>query len=86
LSLRGTPDVGWADTSDHVRNLLDSIRSRRPTICHPEAAHRAQTICQAMNLSLRLGRKLRWDPVRERFDCKEANRMMKREPRAPWCI
>jgi predicted dehydrogenase len=86
LSLRGAPDVSWADTSDHVRNLLDSIRSRRPTICHPEAAHRAQTICQAMNISLRLGRKLRWDPVQERFDCKEANRMMKREPRAPWCI
>jgi len=86
LSLRGTLGVSWADTSDHVRNLLDSIRSRRPTICHPEAAHRAQTICQAMNISLRLGRKLRWDPVKEQFDCKEANRMTKREPRPPWCI
>jgi hypothetical protein len=86
LSLRGTAGVGWADAGDHVRNLLNSIRSRRPTICHPEAAHRAQTICQAMNISLRLGRKLRWDPVKELFDCDEANRMMRREPRAPWCI
>ena len=86
LGLRGTAGVGWADAGDHVRNLLDSIRSRRPTICHPEAAHRAQTICQAMNICLRLGRKLRWDPVKERFDCEEANRMLQREPRAPWCI
>jgi len=86
LGLRGSAGVGWADAGDHVRNLLDSIRSRRPTICHPESAHRAQTICQAMNICLRLGRKLKWDPVAERFDCDEANRMLKREPRAPWCI
>ena len=86
LDLQGTMKAGWADAGDHVRNLLNSIRSRRPTICHPEAAHRAQTICQAMNISLRLGRKLRWDPVNERFDCEEANRMLRREPRAPWCI
>lgn len=86
LDLRGTAGVSWANAGDHVRNLLDSIRSRRPTICHPEAAHRAQTICQAMNIGLRLGRKLRWDPVAERFDCEEANRMMRREPRAPWYI
>ncbi len=86
LDLQGSAGVSWANAGDHVRNLLDSIRSRRPTICHPEAAHRAQTICQAMNIGLRLGRKLRWDPVQERFDCEEANRMMCREPRAPWCI
>ena len=86
LDLRGAAGVSWANAGDHVRNLLDSIRSRRPTICHPEAAHRAQTICQAINIGLRLGRKLRWDPVQERFDCEEANRMLRREPRAPWCF
>jgi len=86
LDLRGAAGVSWANAGDHVRNLIDSIRSRRPTICHPEAAHRAQTICQPLHIGLRLGRKLRWDPVLERFDCEEANRMMRREARAPWCI
>lgn len=86
LSLRGAGGADWVNAGDHVRNLLNSIRGRRPTICHPEAAHRAQTICQAMNICLRLGRKLRWDPVQERFDCEEANRMLQREPRAPWYI
>jgi len=85
LNLRATAGVNWIDAGDHVRNLLVSVRSRRPTICHPEAAHRAQTICQAMNIGLRLGRRLRWDPVKERFDSEEANRMLRREPRAPWC-
>jgi predicted dehydrogenase len=86
LGLRGAAGANWVNAGDHVRNLLDCMRSRRPTICHPEAAHRAQTICQAMNIGLRLGRKLRWDPVKEHFDCDEANRMLRREPRAPWCV
>jgi predicted dehydrogenase len=86
LDLRKTTTIGYRDACDHVRNLLDSIRSRRPTICHPESAHRAQTICQAINIGLRLGRKLRWDPVKESFDCEEANRMRHREARVPWRI
>ncbi|MBN2506800.1 MAG: Gfo/Idh/MocA family oxidoreductase [Verrucomicrobia bacterium] len=86
LGFRTAAGVDWANAGDHVRNLLDSIRSRRPTICHPEAAHRAQSICQAINIGLRLGRKLRWDPVTERFDSEDANRMRHREPRVPWCI
>ncbi len=84
LGLRSASGAGWGDASDHVRNLLNSIRSRTPTLCNPEVAHRAATICQAWNISLRLGRKLNWDPLRERFDLDAANRMLYREPRAPW--
>jgi predicted dehydrogenase len=84
LSLKGASAVGWGDASDHIRNLLECIRSRTPTSCNPEVAHRAITICQAWTISLRLGRKLKWDPVKERFDLEEANRMLYREPRAPW--
>jgi predicted dehydrogenase len=86
LDLRSAANVDWVNAGDHVRDLLNCIRSRRLTICHPEAAHRAQTICQTMNIGLRLGLKLRWDPVTERFDKEEANRMIWREARAPWRI
>jgi len=84
LSLKGGSAAGWGDASDHVRNLLSSIRSRTPTVCNPEVAHRAMTICQAWTISLRLGCPLEWNPFKERFDLDEANRMLKREPRAPW--
>lgn len=86
LQMKAEGGRSWADAGAHIRNLTDCIRSRRQTICNPEVAHRAITICQAMNISLRLGRKLKWDPVKEQFDFPEANRMLSREPRAPWRV
>jgi len=86
LSLRRPGGPGWSNAGGHIGDLLHSIRTRRPTLCNPEVAHRAQTICEAMTISARLGRKLTWDPVVERFDDADANRMLYRIPRAPWCI
>jgi len=78
---------GWAETGDHVRNWLDSIKSRKRPACHPESAHRATTVCHAANIGLRLGRSLKWDPVAERFlDDDQANRMLLRAMRPPWTL
>ena len=77
--------MSWADASGHVRNLLNCIRSRTPTTCNPEVAHRAITICQAWTLSMRLGRKLKWDPVKEQIIGYEAaNALLDRQRRDPW--
>ncbi len=86
LSLKTTGGPSWANAGGHIGNLLASIRSRQPTLCHPEVAHRAQSIVEAMTISARLNRKLKWDPVIERFNDEEANRMLWREPRVPWCV
>ena len=86
LSLKGVGGVSWADNSQHIRNLLSCIRSRTPTKCNPEVGHRAQSICQCMTISSRLNKKLKWDPVAEKFNDDDANRMLFREPRAPWRI
>lgn len=86
LQTRPEGGVSWSNASAHIRNLLDCIRSRRQPLCHPEVAHRAQAIVESMTIAARLGRKLRWDPVKEVFDCEEANRMLYREPRAPWRV
>lgn len=86
LGLQAEGGTSWANASAHIRDFLDSIRSRRPTTCNAEVAHRAIAICQAWTICLRLGTRLEWDPVKERFDREEANRMLFREPRAPWRI
>jgi len=82
-----TSAQGWAETGDHVRNWLDAIKARTRTVCHPESAHRATTICHAVNIGLRLGRSLKWDPQAERFvDDAQANTMLLRAMRPPWSL
>jgi len=86
LKLRSVSAKGWGDAGDHARDFLDCIKSRNPqTICNPPSAHRATAICHVGNICLRLGRKLRFDPVAERFvGDAEADRMLWRAMRPPW--
>ena len=86
LNLRTTTGVSWANAGGHIGNLLDGIRNRQQPVCNPEVGHRAQSIVEAMTISARLGRKLKWDPAKERFNDESANKMLWREPRAPWCV
>ncbi|NQT54193.1 Gfo/Idh/MocA family oxidoreductase [bacterium] len=87
LKQRAVAARSWAHTGGHVRNWLDCIKSRQPTVCHPESAQRATTICHVLNIGLRLGRPVRWDPSAERFvGDDEANRMISRAYRAPWAL
>jgi predicted dehydrogenase len=69
----------------HARNFLDCIRTRRDPISDLESAHRVVTACHLANLSLRLGRKLRWDGARETVvGDSEADLLLERQYRAPW--
>lgn len=69
----------------HVRDFLDCIKTRRRPIADLEDGHRTATACHLANISLRTGRKLRWDPVKEEIlDDSEAARMLARPYRAPW--
>ena len=71
--------------SNHVRNFLDCIKSRRRPIAPAEGAHRANSTCQIANIALQLGRNLKFDPVKERFIGDEmADRKLARTVRDPW--
>jgi predicted dehydrogenase len=69
----------------HARNFLDCVKSRQAPISDLESAHRVAAACHLANLSLRLGRKLRWDSEREEVvGDSEAMRLLARPYRAPW--
>jgi len=72
--------------SNHQRNWIDCIRSRKPTIVPAEVGHRSATICHLGNIGYQLKRTLKWDPVKEQFDDAEANKLTSREPREMWKI
>jgi len=72
---------------DHHDNFLDCVRTRRQTITPIEVAHRAITIAHLGNIAMRLERKLRWAPKAEHMmGDLDAQRMLKRSMRAPWCV
>jgi predicted dehydrogenase len=67
------------------RNFLDCVKSRKDCYFPPEIGQRCFTIAHIGNISMLLGRKLRWDPDNERFvNDEQANRMLSRSMRNPW--
>jgi len=70
----------------HVRDFLDSMRTRDECIAPPETGHRAITPGHLAFVSQTLGRPLNWDPQREAvIGDKEAQRLLNRvEYRHPW--
>jgi hypothetical protein len=81
----GPDQIQVIRTSNHRRNWLNAIRTGQQPVCPLEAAVRSQTVAQQAYISLRLGRKLRWDPVAEEFiGDAEANRFLTRPMRSPW--
>lgn len=72
-------------SENHMGNFFECMRSRKQPICEAEIGHRSASICHLGAISLRLGRKLKWDPKGERFEGdKEANSQLERKMRKPW--
>ncbi len=66
-------------------NWLDCIKSRKETISPVEIGHRACSICLITHISMKLGRKLQWNPETEMFvKDDEANKMLSRSQRFPY--
>ncbi len=67
------------------RNFLDCVKSRKDPYLPAETGHRLATLMHMGNISMRLGRKLQWDPQKEEFiGDKEANAMRTKPMRKPW--
>ncbi len=69
----------------HVRNFLDCIKSRNQPAAGVEDGHRTAAACHLANISLRLGRKVLWDPEKEEIaGDREASALLVRPYRKPW--
>jgi len=63
----------------------DAIRTRKRAGGHAEASHRCATLLHLSNIAIRTGRKIRYDPVKEKIiGDEEANRLVYQPMRAPW--
>jgi myo-inositol 2-dehydrogenase / D-chiro-inositol 1-dehydrogenase len=68
-------------------DFLKCVKSRKDPYFPVDIGHRVSTVCHLANISLRLGRKLKWDPKGERFENDaEADRLLSRPMREPWTL
>jgi len=66
-------------------DFLKCVKSRKDPYFPVEIGHRVSTVCHLANLSIKLGRKLKWDPQSEYFtNDAEANALLSRPMRSPW--
>jgi len=77
---------GGEDTlAMNKQDWLNSIRNRKRPFCDVEDGHRVSVACLLANLSLKLGRTVRWDPEKEQvIGDREASAMCVKEYRSPW--
>lgn len=81
----GAHEVELYKSNDHLGNFWDCVRSRRPCIVPPEAGQRITSLCALGNIAYRVGRKLRYDPVKEEIlGDDEASRQLHYPYRQPW--
>jgi myo-inositol 2-dehydrogenase / D-chiro-inositol 1-dehydrogenase len=96
LAQNPLPDNAWKSpasgpsgdsTRAHMENFFDCIRTRKEPVATVRVEHRTSTACHLANISMRLMRKIAWDPVKEQIvGDDEANGWLKREQRAPYII
>ena len=68
---------------NHMGNFFDCVEARRMPISDFESQHRSVTTCHLGNISMQLGRPLKWDPQQELFvDDPEANALLARPQRS----
>jgi predicted dehydrogenase len=86
-SVIGPNEIHLPVSKEHHLNWLESIRSRQHPIAPVEVAHRSCSACLLHHIAMKTGRKLTWDPVKERFKNDDAaNAMLSRPQRWPYVI
>ena len=75
------------DPAKHVREFIDSVKSRKPTAVNSTVTRTTEVACHASAISWKLGRKLKFDPKSEKFvGDDEANTYLSYERRKPYTI
>jgi predicted dehydrogenase len=68
--------------SHHMQNWIDCIKSRQRPNADVEIGHRSISVCHLANIAREVGRRLRWDPAKEKFvDDAEADTYLDRPKR-----
>lgn len=78
---------GGKVSANHTANFIEGMKSRKQPISDVWSHNRMLEICHLSNIAMRLGRELKWDPVkREIIGDPQANSFLARESRQGFTI
>jgi predicted dehydrogenase len=81
------PPESIANSPGHIREFLDSIKSRKRTTCDIEYGNRLTKAGLLANIAYRTGERIYWDDAKEHITGHtKANSMVTRKYRRPWKI
>lgn len=75
------PSTVASVTRRHLDDWVACMRSRKPPRADVGIGHRSTVICHLINICRELGRRLRWDPVREEFIGDDEANALRSRPR-----
>lgn len=84
----GPNDLALPFKSSEKRDFLDAVKSRQQPLYDAEGGHRNASLSHLALAAIEVGRKLKWDPVKEVvLGDDKANQILQPRPlRAPWKI
>ncbi len=86
-SVIGPDEFHFMVSDDHHGNWLEAIRDNKPTLAPVEEAHRSCSACLLHHVTMKLKRKVYWDPKTEKFkNDDEATAMLSRTQRSPYIV
>ena len=79
-------DVKLYESNDHHQDWFNGIRNHTRPICDVEVGCRSVTVCHLCNIAYWTNKEIHWDPKREVItNNEEANKLLDRKQRAPYC-
>lgn len=85
LDEEGRKKITEMPDPEPLRTFAEAVKARKPAGGNAEVAYRTVTILHLANIAIRVGRKIRFDPVKEVIvGDEEANRLVNQPMRAPW--
>ncbi|MGC9327717.1 MAG: Gfo/Idh/MocA family protein [Candidatus Hinthialibacter sp.] len=79
------PEPAIPDSPGHIREFLNSIKSREKTTCNIEYAYRLTKGGLLGNVAFRSGERIYWDDEQEQVkSSRKANSLIRRNYRSPW--
>jgi predicted dehydrogenase len=73
---------GFGKDGYHMKNFMQCIKTKKTPASDVQSHHRMLNVCHAINVALRLGRKVEYDPKTETFGSdSQANSFIEREQR-----